>query len=72
MPYFIYQITQEKQLQCIDIVENYRDARSRVRQLRSEQASDDASLIRLIHASNELQAERLLLTQREVPVEGDD
>ncbi|HXK56576.1 MAG: hypothetical protein KDI74_14360 [Gammaproteobacteria bacterium] len=72
MPYFVYQITEDKQLQCIERIEKYRDARNHVRELRSQQASNDTSLIRLIHASSELEAERLLLTTREAPVEGDD
>jgi len=72
MPYFVYQITEDKNLQCIDKIEKYRDARNQVRQLRSKQTSDDTSHIRLIHASTELEAERLLLTTRQVPVEGDD
>lgn len=72
MPYFVYQISEDKQLQYIDRIEEYRDARNHVRQLRSEQSKEDRSLIRLIHASNQLEAERLLLTHRAPPVEGDD
>ncbi|MCB1863372.1 MAG: hypothetical protein H6964_02350 [Chromatiaceae bacterium] len=72
MPYFVYQISEDKQLKCIDSIENYKAARNQVRQLRSEQMKDDTSLIRLIHASSQLEAERLLLTPRATPVEGDD
>lgn len=72
MPYFVYQISEDKQLKCIDTIENYRDARNQVRQLRSKQMKDDTSFIRLIHAGSQLEAERLLLTPRAIPVEGDD
>ncbi|MCB1868187.1 MAG: hypothetical protein KDI43_06535 [Gammaproteobacteria bacterium] len=72
MPYFVYRIEEDKQLQCLDRIEKYKDARNQVRELRSMQTSDDRSLIRLIHAGSEIEAERLLLTSREVPVEGDD
>ncbi|MCB1851637.1 MAG: hypothetical protein KDI83_12810 [Gammaproteobacteria bacterium] len=72
MPYFVYQISEDKKLQCLDSIDKYRDARNKVRNLRSQQTNSDTALIRLIHASNQLEAERLLLTPRETPVEGDD
>jgi len=72
MPYFVYQITEDKQLQCLDNIVNYKEARNQVRALRVQQKENDSSLIRLIHASSELEAERLLLTPRATPVEGDD
>ncbi len=72
MPYFIYRIGQDKQLTCIDRRDKYREARDEVRRLRGLQESDDTDLIRLIHAGTEAEAERLLLTPREAPVEGDD
>ena len=72
MPYFVYQIAEDKQLQLIDKFGKYREARERVRELRKLQDPGSSDLIRLIHASNQMEAERLLLTPREVPVEGDD
>ncbi len=72
MPYFIYRISPEKVLHCLDKHEKYRPAREHVRELRKQQEADDKDTIRLIHASNETEAERLLLTPREAPVEGDD
>lgn len=72
MPYFIYRISQDNELECIDKYEKYREARDQVRNRRTEQGSEDGSLIRLIHANSESEAERLLLTPREAPVEGDD
>ena len=72
MPYFIYRISREKQLTCLGKREKYREARDEVRQLRSAQKEGDSDLIRLVHAGTEAEAERLLLTPREAPVEGDD
>ena len=72
MPYYIYRIPQDKQLECLEKHEKYREARDRVRQLRSALEQDDSALIRLLHAGTEAEAERLLLTPREAPVEGDD
>ena len=72
MPYFVYRISPEMQLQCLESFDNYRSARGRVRTRRAEQQESDNSTIRLIHAGSETEAERLLLTTREAPVEGDD
>ncbi|MCP3870222.1 MAG: hypothetical protein GY703_19440 [Gammaproteobacteria bacterium] len=72
MPYFVYRISEDNKLQCLDQHNSYKEARGQVRKRRSEQAADDTSLVRLIFASSEMEAERLLLTPRESPVEGDD
>lgn len=72
MPYYIYQIPQDKQLECLEKHDNYRKARDQVRQLRAALNQDDSALIRLIHAGTEAEAERLLLTPRQAPIEGDD
>ncbi|HHH39892.1 MAG TPA: hypothetical protein ENK50_09995 [Sedimenticola sp.] len=72
MPYFVYRIEVDKQLKCLESHAKYRSARDRVRALRAEQAGDDKAVIRLIHAGTETEAEKLLLTPREAPVEGDD
>ncbi|MCB1759459.1 MAG: hypothetical protein KDI68_06720 [Gammaproteobacteria bacterium] len=72
MPYFVYQIAEDKQLEMLEKHEKYREARTRVRELRAEQPEGSGELIRLIHAGTQMEAERLLLTPREVPVEGDD
>jgi hypothetical protein len=72
MPYFVYLVAEDKQLQMLEKHEKYREARERVRELRKQQEKGSTELIRLIHAGSQLEAERLLLTPREVPVEGDD
>jgi hypothetical protein len=72
MPYFLYRISQKKNLQCLDKFGKYKEARDRARELRTAQAQDDRDSIRVIFANNENEAEILLLTPREAPVEGDD
>ena len=72
MPYFIYRISPDKQLDCLEQHAKYRAAREQARQLRADQSADDPDTIKLIFAESQGEAERLLLTPREVPVEGDD
>lgn len=71
MPYFIYRITPENKLTSLGSKTNYRQAKEEVRQLRknSDTTGDD---FRLMFASSEAEAEKLLLTPREKPVQGDD
>ena len=72
MPYFIYRIETDKKVQMIESHPKYREAKERAKGLRAEKAADDPATIRIIFAQNALEAERLLLTPREAPVEGDD
>ena len=72
MPYFVYRIEQGKKLQYIDKFEKYREAREYVRQLRPQQSADEPGKVRMVFAENQMEAETLLLTPREAPVEGDD
>lgn len=72
MPYYVYRISDGNRLECLEQHAKYREARDRVREIRTGQEKDDEALVRLIFASSEVEAERLLLTPREAPVEGDD
>jgi len=72
MPYFIFSISPDKQLKCLEQHDKYRPAREQTRNLRATQNADDNDNIRMIFASSESEAERLLLTPREAPIEGDD
>ena len=72
MPYFLYRISQDKKLHCLDKYAKYKEARDRARAVRGELAKDDSDTIRVIFANNENEAEILLLTPREAPIEGDD
>ena len=72
MPYYIYRVDAKKQLTYLDQDTNYRKARDTARSLRGEQSENDATTIKLIFASNQNEAERLLQTTREAPIIGDD
>lgn len=72
MPYFVFRLDPEGKTECLDNFAKYRDARDYARNLRGEKAPDDASNYKLIYAGNEIEAEKLLTTPREAPVEGDD
>lgn len=72
MPYFVFRIDAEAQPEYLDKYANYREARDCARQLRSELPAGDTSTYKMIFANNEIEAEKLLTTPREAPVEGDD
>jgi len=75
MPYFVYKIT-ERPIRLLEKLEQhdaYRDASARAKQLRSEQAADAGSVIKVMFAESELHAEDLLNEVREAAPElGDD
>jgi hypothetical protein len=72
MPYFVFSVDPEGQTKCLDKYAKYREARDYARNLRNEQAPGQATTFKLIFASNEIEAEKLLTTPREAPIEGDD
>ncbi|MEJ1364146.1 MAG: hypothetical protein RPU52_08745 [Candidatus Sedimenticola sp. (ex Thyasira tokunagai)] len=71
MPYYIYKIEQKDKLELLNSLSGYRDAKNEVSHLRK--ASEDPQVnYRMIFASSENEAEKLLTTPREMPVQGDD
>ena len=72
MPYYVYRVSEGNRLKCLDQHAKYREARDKVREIRAGQTNGDNAQVRLIFASSEVEAERLLLTPREAPIEGDD
>ncbi len=72
MPYFVYRIETLpiKQLKKLDAFEAFRDASSYAKEVRSDLPAN--TLIKVIFAENELQAEDLLCTVREAKITGDD
>lgn len=72
MPYFVYKISPPRQLEHLDTLERYQDARALVRNRR--QAEDRSSGIeyRLVFARQQGEAERLLSTPRDERVIGED
>ncbi|MBF0255602.1 MAG: hypothetical protein HQL47_03900 [Gammaproteobacteria bacterium] len=65
MPYFVYRITEPKKLEKLDQFDNYKQAREAARSMRAESMDSPGSLIRMIFAKNEVEAEKLLLAPRE-------
>ena len=72
MPYYVYQITPNRQLTHIDTKTRYQDARGLVRELRGAKASDDDHDYRLIFANQQGEAEKLLSMPRDERVIGED
>lgn len=72
MPYFVFKVSPERKLEKLNAFAGYRDARQYAREQRARQTADDPDKIRLVHAENPMEAERLLSTPREVQVFGDD
>jgi hypothetical protein len=70
MPYFVYRISPARELQHIDTLTRYQDARARVRALRESSANGER--YRLIFAPQIGEAERLLSTPREERPIGED
>lgn len=71
MPYFICKITDSKTVEILDKFASYREARDDVRD-RRKAAAGGSEAYRMVFASNPIEAEKLLLTPREAPVQGDD
>lgn len=75
MPYYIYKITERpiRMLEKLEQQETYRQASTRVKQLRDQLAEESTAIIKMIHAESELDAEDLLNQVREAAPElGDD
>jgi hypothetical protein len=73
MPYYIFKISPNDELEYLDQDEKYRAARNRVRNIRNQKAADDNSTYRMVFASTVAQAETLLTTTaREDRIIGDD
>jgi len=62
MPYFIYRIFQApiRRLEKLEQHDAFREASSRVKQIRSELAGDASCVVKVIFAETELHAEDLL------------
>ena len=71
MPYYIYRVRGPKQLEYLDVEEKYREAKSRVKDLRAAQADDDEAVVRMIFAKTAGEAEKLLSIPKDDRVIGD-
>jgi hypothetical protein len=72
MPYFVYKITPARQLTYIDTKERYQDARTIVRDLRANRAEGDDCDYRMLFASQQGEAEKILSMPRDERVIGED
>lgn len=71
MPYFIYKIFPEKQLEPITYFEKYPDAKRYARSMRSMVTPQDNYNVKIMFAKNQLEAE-MLLKEKRAPHPGDD
>ena len=73
MPFFIFKISAENELEYLDEEEKYRAAREKVRSLRSAHEADDGTTFRMVFAKTVGQGEKLLsATEQDDKIIGDD
>jgi len=73
MPFYIFKISPDDELEYLDAEEKYRPARDKVRRLRREAAADDPVSYRMVFASTVAQGEMLLTSKaHEERIIGDD
>lgn len=65
MPYFVYKIHPDRQLEQVQAFEKFPEARKLVRAMRQEIGEGDEYTARIIFAKNPDEAERLLMEKRE-------
>ncbi|NOQ89944.1 MAG: hypothetical protein GQ549_03260 [Gammaproteobacteria bacterium] len=74
MPYYVFKMTTPegmalvKNLELVGDFESFRDAKNFAKEQRSTLDKDDASLIKVMFADNQLLAEEQLLAYREKPI----
>jgi hypothetical protein len=72
MPYYVFKITQPnpmiKNLDMQQACEIYKDARELARDLRAKQEPDDKTIVKIVFAANQLEAEENLHETREKPI----
>ena len=73
MPFFIFKITAQNELEYLGEEEKYRPAREKVRTLRAAQNAADGTSYRMVFAKSVGQGEKLLTaTERDDKIIGDD
>ena len=73
MPYYIYIVTTidtttKKSVEPVSEFENFKQARTEVRRLRSEEQLQDNQSYKVIFAENAAEAEQRLIEHREEPI----
>lgn len=72
MPYFVYKISPPLQLEYVDTLERYQDARALVREHRQQLTTESGIQYRMVFARQQAEAEKLLSTPRDERVIGED
>lgn len=72
MPYYVYRIHAERQLEYVASHPSYQDAKALVRALRAEHNFQDPAGVRLVFAKSTGEAEQLLSLPRDERVIGED
>ena len=72
MPYFVYKISPPLQVEYIDTIVRYQEARELVRRRREEEDAESDIQYRLVFARQQAEAEKLLSTPRDNRVIGED
>ncbi len=72
MPYFVYKIYPNRTLDFIEEHDGYRDAKKRTNELRDTLEEGDSFTYRLVHATHEREAVRLLTAKREARPLGEE
>jgi hypothetical protein len=73
MPYYLYKIAEGptalvKNLEMIEAMENFKEAKNKARELRAEAAAASDVTYKVIFAESELEAEERLQEQRDAPI----
>ena len=74
MPYYVFKMTSPegmklvKNLELIGDYESFREAKNFAKTQRAELGGDDAAVVKVMYAENQLLAEEQLLAYREKPV----
>ena len=72
MPYYLYKVFSDKRFDLIEEHQEYRIARDKARDLRTDAPSEDVYIIKMIFAKDTAQAEHLLKQKREPRAMGED
>lgn len=72
MPYFVYSISADKELELLESFDAYREAKQAATTMRLKSAAEENRLVRIIFAQDTAEAEELLRTKRERRPSEDD
>ncbi len=72
MPYYLFKMFPNREVEVIEHHEKYRAARDRARSMRKELTVSDNYQVKIIFAANEQAGAKLLTTEREPIPWGDD